>query len=434
MRCVRTRVAAIGLVLLASIGCSKGGPGWINIRSSPFLATGNGVTDDQAAIQHALEEARRAGGGIVWLPTGKYRVGTHLSVPPRTTLQGVFRAPPTWRPGGGAPLPNKPPWGSILLAEEGAGVPDGTPFITLEGPNSTLEGVAVFYPHQTMTNPPIPYPWTVRAGGGDNAAIRDVLLVNPWRGLDLATGVSARHWVQGLYGQPLQTGIWVDKCFDIGRIKNVHFWNFWSQMDANVLAFQQANAVGFHFQRTDWEVVEDVFVWGYAVGARFSASSDTAQGPGGGMNGQFTNVNFDNVDVGLELLATQPYAVFVSNLNVANAGAGTRRIAIWARGGHSELTVQNASFWGTLEQAVVWDSAGAIMLTGSRFITWNGNKYAIEVVRGNAMVQGNYFQAAGTRAIHVWPSSGRVMITGNELNGNTVLLQGSQTLDFGNHP
>jgi len=65
---------------------------------------------------------------------------------------------------------NKTFSGTTLLAVEGKGNPNGTPFISLNGPNSGVEGLNIFYPQQTETNPPIAYPWTIR-GNGDGKKV-----------------------------------------------------------------------------------------------------------------------------------------------------------------------------------------------------------------------------------------------------------------------
>ena len=90
--------------------------------------------------------------------------------------------------------------GSVLLAIEGAGKADGTPFIQLE-PNATLKGIAVFYPEQTDTNPPIAYPWTISSllRGADNCSIIDVLLVNPYQAVDFG----GRHTGPSFHPQSL---------------------------------------------------------------------------------------------------------------------------------------------------------------------------------------------------------------------------------------
>lgn len=57
--------------------------GWLNVQSTPYGAVGDGTTDDTAAIQHAIEDAKVAGGGVVYLPpcSGGYLVNTDTSNP-----------------------------------------------------------------------------------------------------------------------------------------------------------------------------------------------------------------------------------------------------------------------------------------------------------------------------------------------------------------
>lgn len=61
----------------------------INVKDPPWSAKGDGVTDDTAALQHAIDE-----GGVIWLPNGVYLVSDQLrytrgaKVPSRTTLHG----------------------------------------------------------------------------------------------------------------------------------------------------------------------------------------------------------------------------------------------------------------------------------------------------------------------------------------------------------
>jgi hypothetical protein len=398
--------------------------GYINPRNPPFGALGNGTNDDTAAIQSALNSAAANGGGIVFLPAGNYLVNSSLVVPAQTSLVGVWRAPTA----------GSQYQGTTLLAVAGAGSTNGSAFITLQGNNSTLEGVTVFYPNQVTSNPPTPYPWAVRGGGGDNVTVQNVLLVNPYLGIDLATHPSGRHLVRGVYGQPLLIGIAVDQCYDIGRIMEIHFWPFWSQ-DVNIEAFQSANAVTFDFMRTDWEVVQDVFSWGYYIGARFRASAITnASGSIGGMNGQMSNVNFDNVDIGLQLSATQPYAIHISNLNIANAGGGTNHIGIQGLAGSAGLNVNGATFWGVLYQPVSWANSGLLTLSNARFLGWSPSLPCIRITSGRAILQNNYFTDNIGVAISVAPTTQRVMVLGNMLCGNTVSLNAAITTSANNQP
>ena len=391
--------------------------GYINARNPPFGAVGNGTNDDTAAIQSALNSASANGGGIVFLPRGNYLINSSLVVPAQTSLVGVWRAPTAYSQN----------LGTTLLAVASAGGTNGDPFITLQGNNATLEGVTVYYPNQVTHNPPIAYPWAIRGGGGENVTIQNVLLVNPYLGIDLATHPSARHLVRCVYGQPLVVGIAVDQCYDIGRIMEIHFWPFWTQ-DPSIVAFQSTNAVTFDFMRTDWEVVQDVFSWGYAIGARFRASAY------GSMNGQMSNINFDNVDVGLQLSATQPYAVHISNLNIANAGGGTNHIGIQGLTGNAGLNVNGATFWGSLYQPVSWANSGLLTLSNARFLSWSPSLPCVQITSGRAILQNNYFTDNIGVAIRATPTTQKVMVLGNMLCGNTVNLNAATTTSANNQP
>src|SRR5262249_27529154 len=68
-------------------------PDWpiINVRLQPFGAAGDGVRDDTQALRRALA-AVGAGGGIVYLPDGTYRISEALLVnKSRTIIRGQSR-------------------------------------------------------------------------------------------------------------------------------------------------------------------------------------------------------------------------------------------------------------------------------------------------------------------------------------------------------
>ena len=58
-------------------GGSSSGGSWINVKGLAYGAVGDGVTDDSAAIQKAIN-AQQASGGVVYLPAGTYLCNTQL--------------------------------------------------------------------------------------------------------------------------------------------------------------------------------------------------------------------------------------------------------------------------------------------------------------------------------------------------------------------
>ncbi len=66
-----------------------------DVTAAPYNATGDGVTDDTAAIQAAVDAANSAGGGTVYLPNGTYIISEFdppsaycLNIPSNVVLEG----------------------------------------------------------------------------------------------------------------------------------------------------------------------------------------------------------------------------------------------------------------------------------------------------------------------------------------------------------
>jgi hypothetical protein len=93
--------------------------------------------------------------------------------------------------------------------------------------------------------------------------IEDVVLLNPTIGVDLVTG--GRLNITNLRGQPISEGVIVQQATDLIRIRDVHFWPFWS-INEGVLDYQLKNTIGFKIGRCDNPVFDGLFTIGYFVG------------------------------------------------------------------------------------------------------------------------------------------------------------------------
>lgn len=60
-----------------------------NVKLAPYNATGNGVTDDWAAIRSAILAAQAAGGGQVYFPEGNYLISDTLPLYGKVHLMGM---------------------------------------------------------------------------------------------------------------------------------------------------------------------------------------------------------------------------------------------------------------------------------------------------------------------------------------------------------
>jgi hypothetical protein len=223
---------------------------------------GDGKADATQAFQAALDAAStEVGGGLVQVPAGQFLIASHLNVPDNVTLEGIWRSPQR-----GDPVTA----GTVLLAVEGAGDPDGAPFIVLNT-QSTLTGITIFYPEQVKANPPHPYPWTVATRKFcDNPTIINVTMINPYQAVDFGSYPTGRHFINGLYAYPLYKGLYINQCYDVGRIENIHFWPFWD-LDPNspLWEFTRTKGTAFIIGKTDGEMASNCFSIFYNVGMHF---------------------------------------------------------------------------------------------------------------------------------------------------------------------
>jgi len=150
-------------------------PRW---NAAPMGAVADETTDNTAALQKALNAAGKAGGGVVELAAGRYRVKGTLSVPAGVTLQGTYRVPPT------SAGKSEKPDGTVLLAYAGRGSERGAPFLRLAGRNSAIAGLVVIYPEWKQSDvPPVPYPSCVESHDTDNVGIMECCFLNPYEAI-----------------------------------------------------------------------------------------------------------------------------------------------------------------------------------------------------------------------------------------------------------
>lgn len=236
-------------------------------------ARGDGVTDDTHAFHLALNKMAAAGGGTVWVPTGRYVIRGTLAIPLNVVLQGEWEKPE----------PGKPVAGTILMAYAGKGKADGTPFITLDS-NCAVRNLTVWYPEQPSdAAEPIPYPWTFFEFEGKSfkpcATVENVTLVNSYRGVCFG---SSEHnhgnwYLRNIFGTPLETGLAVDMANETGRLYNVDFGpQYWIDSglpgapakEAPALKWMRQNGTAFVIRRQDLSHWGPFSARGYAVGMK----------------------------------------------------------------------------------------------------------------------------------------------------------------------
>ncbi len=378
------QIVSAFFVLLLSGGWVTASP-W-NVREAG--AQGDGVADDTGIFQSLLDKAGKAGGGVVDVPAGTYRITGNLSIPANVTLQGVFRSAVTSTAGG-----------TILQAFAGRNHPEASAFITLAGHNAVVAGLAVVYPEWKITDvPPVPYPPCIaNAPGQENTAVLDTLLLNPYEGIRLVRG--ARHLVRNVTGYPSWRGLHVDECYDIGRVENVHFWPFGVHYkhDDPFCQWVNINGTAFSFERTDWEYVSNTFCFGYGIGYHFGASEK------GAANGNFSGIGADSCRRAVLVEQSQPMGLAITNGEFVGRWGSEDSVCVEiAAENQGKVSLTNCAFWGPIDRCI-WMRSFQSQVTANAciFQNWDNTGQgspAIQVDAGRAIVQGCTF---GEDHLHV---------------------------------
>jgi fibronectin type 3 domain-containing protein len=186
--------------------------------NAPWGATGNGSTDDTAAIQSALNAAGTNGGGIVFLPGGKYKLTSTLDVPAGVELRGPYELRHrTW------PGPDGKAKGAVLQPYGGQGTTNGPAAIALET-GAGLVGVTISYESQSSNC--VAFPPTIQGRGG-NVYVIGVVCPNPYYYVDLDTYTCTNHFLYMVDGWALLTGYKVGHGSSGSIVDCQGNWTYW---------------------------------------------------------------------------------------------------------------------------------------------------------------------------------------------------------------
>jgi len=382
---------SVAVVTLGAVPATRPESGSPQVRWSVVAmgAVADGATDNTSAFQKALDLAGRAGGGIVEVPAGRYRLNGTLSIPAGVTLQGTYRVPPTaWDR-------NAKPDGTMLLAHAGRGSEEGPPFIRLAGQNSAIAGLVVAYPEWKQSDvPPVPYPPCVESVDTLNVGIEDCCFLNPYEAIKLIR--AHRHLVRNVTGYPSKRGIYVDQCMDIGHIENIHFWPFGINYNPEEPYCKWVNTQGVAFElgRTDWHYILNTFCFGYGVGYKFSETK------AGSTNGNFLGLGADSCRRAVLVEQAQSPGLLITNGEFVGRWSSTDSVCLEIGPEvEGKVSLVNCSFWGPIDRCVWMRSpVGQFTASACNFVDWDNRGQgspAIQIDSGKAIVQGCTFVREG---------------------------------------
>ena len=401
------------LAMVALVVSVTAASGAVSVKD--YGAKGDGIVDDSAAIQKALDYAAKNRGGVVHLDAAKYRIEKPVNIPEGVTLSGVWEAPHH------AQLSN----GTVFEIYAGKNAEDGAPCLMLN-PSSAVKGITFFYPEQRIPGT-IAYPWTVQGTGMHNSVI-DCTFVNSYKAIDFGEHKNELHYIRNCFGCPLKIGVHIDKCTDIGRIENVHFNpHYWARAGSegipnwgDLIKYIGDNLIAFQFARTDWEYVHNTFVFGAKIGYHFMA------GPDGSVNGNFLGIGADWCGRAILVDACQPPGLLITNGEFV--GSDKTDIFMEVAATHDGVVqLSNCSFWGPASQIAKIDGKGTISFNQCTFLNQGGaaELFTIDALSGDINISNSRFWMQRPD-IRLGKSVTTAVISGNRFKGSKQITNESE--------
>lgn len=329
----------------------------------------DGKSDATSAIQ-TLMDATAKSGGCLELPAGQFRIDGSLNIPTGVTLKGVWESTHH----------GLTKVGTCLMLTGGRGreeAPAGIRMNTSTG----LIGLTIAWPEQSWPNP-VPYPWAVLAEGM-HCQIENITLVNAWNGIAMGSiSDSSLCVVRNVYGCVLRRGLFIDNCYDISRVENVHFNpHYWPRSDMDnrpinglpnidqaVANVMRRNLEAFIVGRNDWGYFTNCFVYGAKIGIHF------IQTKAGSYNGQMSGCGVDGAIRCVVAESVNPFGIIITNGQFVAHPAFKET----AKGGFVDVqeheiaqivTIEkssnfiqfnNCTFWGTSQHIAHLQGRGAV--------------------------------------------------------------------------
>ncbi|PWM43064.1 MAG: hypothetical protein DBX47_07520 [Clostridiales bacterium] len=148
-------------------------------------AVGDGVADDTAAIQAAIDKAASGGGGVVYLDRGTYRVTSPITIKNNVKLIGDFNAPSAKRAA----------YSETVVVFDGD-FTTTSPF-TLED-RATISDMVVYNKNQNADDP-IRLAPTITQNGARSVCVENMLLLNSSTGIVFSSEELESVYLKNIY-------------------------------------------------------------------------------------------------------------------------------------------------------------------------------------------------------------------------------------------
>ncbi|MFD0711490.1 glycosyl hydrolase family 28-related protein [Paenibacillus sp. GCM10027626] len=403
--------------------------------AADYGADATGAADATSAIQSAIDAVYNAGGGVVWLPAGKYKVTSSIIVREHVTLRGDWRDPDV---GSGS-------YGTVIMANVASGSA-GDPGLFRIGGSAGVKGLTVYYPTQSASAPTA-YPYTFEILGGAlsgngymSASIQNVTMLNSYRGISagyLAT--HEMHLIRNVKGTALANAIYLEDTADVGKVDRVKFNNsYWANMDASVSStkptraqidtWTRANGTGLELRGVEWHQMADVVLYDYNVGIVINAGRRI------NFTGMMFGIDVQNSNIGMLVNALDSrVGVNISNATIS-ANQGTNPVAVKITNSNgASILFNNSTIGGGAVNAVQLLGNTMAEFQNVTFDSWSGT-YGLIANKGTLVVEDSTFMptlSATKKGIQLQAgtSSATILASVFSPGGSAYLLENSSSGD-----
>lgn len=324
-----------------------------------------------AAIQKAVDECAENGGGTILLEKGEYILTEPLKIRTSVIIRG--EKDPTDKSLTGE--------NTVLIAKYGKNEPDGEAQITLAACTG-IKDLVIYYPEQSIEKP-VPYSPAIRQHGVDSITVENVVLVNPWRGIQCGPDGNELHFIKNVYMTPLNVGLYIDMTTDIGRMQGLYitpdcYAEFTKTPVEKVCEYTLKNTTALFMARSDWEYGYDISAEYCKTGIKITAVKDS------GPNAQLSGVKLNNCDIGIELIDVNPYGIALSDSTITCDINGLTAAVLSTDSFKTSVQLNGVDIKsnGGYKALVSHNGKGLITFADCTFEGWSKDAYAAECTNG----------------------------------------------------
>ena len=277
-----------------------------------FLVEGEktGVEDVSEALQAQLDAAKAAGGGVVYLPAGLYRLNKPVTVPAGVELRGCSSVPTREQNGSSK--------GTLLLVYHGREPSDpdkAAAAVTLAGENAGVRGIRFLYPENGVLDGVKPYAYTVRGTASGVYAV-NVAISGGYNGIDFrgCDNHFIKKYICCCYNNAMAVGGKngrIEGCLQNGNMLYRDGFNFsgWPTIEGNIQAevmnaVTRKDTVYIRLENAQGQEIFNTFAYGVKNFAATRNSTDVL----------IANVGADNIGSGCPLLQVTGGSVTAINV------------------------------------------------------------------------------------------------------------------------